>query len=294
MKKLITILTVTLMLALTFGTAAVWAEPSDGDGYEYNVTVYSGLQGTYKGKTKDSNDYALKELVTISLDDVVVTNDKYYARGFRVTGHDNDETTGVAQLTFNATTDVAYEVAYGIKGNLVAYTVNYQDESGKTLVASDTFYGMPGDKPVISYKYIEGYLPDVFSKAKTLSDDASENVFTFTYSKAANGENVVVNQGANGAAANGAAGQNGAVAIAPGTAGNPAGTNAGAAGNTTIADNDTPLAGPDQYQDLDAEGLGALLWVLIAIGVAALAIILLLIRWLLKKRRDEEAEAGAE
>ena len=173
MKKLITILTVMLMFALTFSAAAVWAEPTDDpandsaneDGYKYNVTVYSGLQGTYKGKTKDSNDYAYKELVTISLDDVVVTNKKYYARGFRTTGHDNDEAS--PQLTFNATTDVTYEVAYGIKGSLVAYTVNYQDESGGTLIASDTYYGMPGDKPVISYKYVEGYLPDAFNKDRS-------------------------------------------------------------------------------------------------------------------------------
>ena len=51
----------------------------------------------------------------------------------------------------------------------------------------------------------------------------------------------------------------------------------------------------DQYQDLDEAGLGALLWVLIAIGVAALAIILFLIRWLLKRRKEEEeADVGVE
>ena len=174
MKKLITILTVMLMFALTFSAAAVWAEPTDDpandsaneDGYKYNVTVYSGLQGTYKGKTKDSNDYAYKELVTISLDDVVVTNKKYYARGFRTTGHDNDETensddvTGFTRITFNSLDeDVSYEVAYGIRGNMVAYTINYVDEDGAELEESDTYYGMPGDKPVVSYKYIDGYLP---------------------------------------------------------------------------------------------------------------------------------------
>ena len=300
MKKLITILTVLLMFTWTLGTVTVWAAPSDEDGYDYNVTVYSGLQGTYKGKTKDSQNYEPGELVTISLDDVVVTNDKYYARGFRVTGHDNDETTGSAQLTFNASTDVSYEVAYGLKGDLVAYTVNYQDESGKTLSASNTFYGMVGDEPVISFKYIEGYLPDVYNKSKTLTENAADNVFTFTYSKNPNGENNEENEnGENGGqngngqngGNNGAAGRN-AGAIAPGTAGNPAGTNVAQGGNTTIGDNSVPLANPDQYEDLDEEGLGALLWVLIAIGAAALAIILLILRWLLKKRGDEEAEAG--
>ena len=74
-----------------------------------------------------------------------------------------------------------YVVAYGIKGDMVAYTVNYQDANGKTLADSQTFYGNAGDKPVVAYKYIENYIPQALALTKTLSDNESKNVFTFTY-----------------------------------------------------------------------------------------------------------------
>ena len=63
----------------------------------------------------------------------------------------------------------------------VAYTVNYQDANGKTLADSQTFYGNAGDKPVVAYKYIENYIPQALALTKTLSDNESKNVFTFTY-----------------------------------------------------------------------------------------------------------------
>ena len=81
--------------------------------------------------------------------------------------------------------DADYVVAYGIKGNMVAYTVNYQDASGKSLAESQTFYGNVGDKPVVAYRYVENYIPDALALTKTLSDNESENVFTFTYTPGA-------------------------------------------------------------------------------------------------------------
>ena len=63
---------------------------------------------------------------------------------------------------------------------MVAYTVNYQDASGKSLAESQTFYGNIGDKPVVAYRYIENYIPDALALTKTLSDNEVENVFTFT------------------------------------------------------------------------------------------------------------------
>ena len=59
--------------------------------------------------------------------------------------------------------------------------MNYQDANGKTLADSQTFYGNAGDKPVVAYKYIENYIPQALALTKTLSDNESENVFTFTY-----------------------------------------------------------------------------------------------------------------
>ena len=66
----------------------------------------------------------------------------------------------------------------------MAYTVNYEDEDGNTLAPSQTYYGNVGDKPVVAYLYIENYLPEALALTKTLSADASENVFTFVYQDA--------------------------------------------------------------------------------------------------------------
>ena len=50
---------------------------------------------------------------------------------------------------------------------MVAYTVNYQDASGKSLAKSQTFYGNVGDKPVVAYRYVENYIPDALALTKT-------------------------------------------------------------------------------------------------------------------------------
>lgn len=76
-------------------------------------------------------------------------------------------------------------VAYGIKGDMVAYTVNYEDEQGNKLAESQTFYGNVGDKPVVAYRYIENYVPQALALTKTLSDNEAENVFTFKYAPGA-------------------------------------------------------------------------------------------------------------
>lgn len=79
------------------------------------------------------------------------------------------------------TGDQEYVVAYGIKGDQVAYTINYQDANGNKLADSQTFYGNVGDKPVVAYTYIDGYTPEYRNLTKTLSANAAENVFTFNY-----------------------------------------------------------------------------------------------------------------
>ena len=87
--------------------------------------------------------------VTFNLKDVQVTDDKYYVKGIRLSGRDNEE--ALASPVFdNVTGDADYVVAYGIKKDMVAYTVNYQDASGKALVESQTFYGNVGDKPIVA------------------------------------------------------------------------------------------------------------------------------------------------
>lgn len=173
-KLLVSLLTVSMTIGAS--TMSVMA----ADGYTYKVTLSAGNKGTINGQAKEERDSLVAgSTVTFNLKDVQVTDDKYYVKGIRLSGRDNEE--ALATPTIEVDGDVDYVVAYGIKGDMVAYTVNYQDANGKTLADSQTFYGNAGDKPVVAYKYIENYIPQALALTKTLSDNESENVFTFTY-----------------------------------------------------------------------------------------------------------------
>ena len=173
-KLLVSLLTVSMTIGAS--TMSVMA----ADGYTYKVTLSAGNKGTINGQDKiEKADLFSGSIVTFNLNAVQVTDDKYYVKGIRLSGRDNDE--ALASPSFDVTGDADYVVAYGIKKDMVAYTVNYQDASGKALAESQTFYGNVGDKPIIAYQYIENYIPDALALTKTLSNNESENVFTFTY-----------------------------------------------------------------------------------------------------------------
>ena len=173
-KLLVSLLTVSMTIGAS--TMSVMA----ANGYTYKVTLSAGNKGTINGQAKVERDSVVAgSTVTFNLKDVQVTDDKYYIKGIRLSGRDNEE--ALASPVFNNVTgDADYVVAYGIKKDMIAYTVNYQDASGKALVESQTFYGNVGDKPIVAYQYIENYIPDALALTKTLSNNVSENVFTFT------------------------------------------------------------------------------------------------------------------
>lgn len=144
--------------------------------YTYQVTFYSGNQGTFNGSEGFSVDnhssgsqYAVEENgdeITVSglkQGDIVsfdvqagavqmADDSKYYLRGIRQSGRDNDT---VQTSAFRVDGDAEYVLAYGIRGNQTGYTVNYQDAQGNELAPSRTYYGNVGDKPVVAYLYIE-------------------------------------------------------------------------------------------------------------------------------------------
>ena len=178
MKKWKRLLVSLLTVSMTIGASTMSVMAADG--YTYKVTLSAGNKGTINGKAKMEQDSIAGSTVTFNLKDVQVTDDKYYVKGIRLSGRDNEETLASPVLD-NVTGDADYVVAYGIKKDMVAYTVNYQDASGKALAESQTFYGNVGDKPIVAYQYIENYIPDALALTKTLSNNVSENVFTFTY-----------------------------------------------------------------------------------------------------------------
>ena len=272
---------VTLQLA-----APVQAKSS----YKYEVTVYAGNQGAFADasavRVEDSGavitqngDKIVVSNITpgthISIDaaaqgKVSVTNEKYYVKGVRISGRDNSEYNNPG---FAVDSDVEYVVAYGIAGNLVSYTVRYEDESGKELAPEATYYGNVGDKPILAYTFVDGYEPQTYNLTKTLSENAAENVFTFVYrpvqteviidnsnnngnnnnnnnnannngSNANGGSNANNNANANGGNnANGANNANGTNTTTPGTNQTPGQNNAN--GNDATANNNANANGND-------------------------------------------------
>lgn len=173
-------------------SAAATANP-----YTYTVTLSVGRQGSYTGSgiQVEGSGYKIAATATgvtitgLNLGDRVAfdtgvaslgSDSKYYVKGVRLSGRDNNT---VSASSFAVTGDSDYVVAYGIKGDLTQYTVNYQDTNGAALAPSRTYYGNVGDQPVVAYLYVDGYQPQSYNLTKTLVSNSAENVFTFVYKK---------------------------------------------------------------------------------------------------------------
>jgi hypothetical protein len=243
-------------------------------GYTYTVTISSGNQGKFTNtgsvqvKKADGNaasvsienlgtklkitgleygdtfSFTAQSAVTLS------DNSKYYVKGIRLSGRDNNT---VANSAFKVVEDQDYVVAYGIPGDLTEYTVNYLDADGNKLADSQTYFGNVGDEPVIAYLYIEGYVPASYNVSKALSANAADNVFDFVYTQGGTinivnevGTAVTVNGGGAGTNGGAAAGENGEGAGAAAGAGAEAGAAEGAgagAGDEVILDENVPADG---------------------------------------------------
>ncbi len=275
-------------LAALVVITGVFSQTADAKAFSYTYTVSfsAGGQGSINGGVQVRKASGNEASVSVSAkgDKIIVTgleygdviscdaqgsvalneNSKYYVKGIRLSGRDNNT---VAQSAFLVSGDQDYVVAYGIPGELAEYTVNYVDTDGNKLAESRTYYGNVGDEPVIAYLYIDGYIPDSYNQTGKLSSNASENVFNFVYSRAAssmaaagNGANDNTaaggNQAAVGAANNGAAdGANAANTIVPDGQNDPQdGIQAPQAQpNTDIADEQVPQAANDNKHDIEDE-----------------------------------------
>lgn len=183
MKKLKMILTSLLTVCMLFGSSviSVFAEEEE---YTYTVTLYAGNQGTFPGGEDKVVITDLKNGDRVKLDVLIdtlnVADSKYYVKGIRQSGRDNNDV--VSNPDYRVLGDRDFVVAYGIKGDMVSYTVNYHDEEGNELLPSRMYYGNVGDKPVVAYQYVENYTPQVTAYTKTLVSNEAKNVFTFIYS----------------------------------------------------------------------------------------------------------------
>ncbi len=208
MKRSVRILTAFLAFCLAFclGAADCRAAQTDQEPYTYTLTLRMGKNGTIKSDAEAqirsmSGGGMGSAVVTVDQAGGVITvsglgygdrvvfqaqalaevpeNGKYYAKGVRQSGH--DDSSGIASC--EVTGDRDYVVAYGVRGDMVSYVVNYQDTEGNTLAESNTYYGNVGDRPVVAFRYIEGYEPQAYNLTKTLTENAADNVFTFVYKK---------------------------------------------------------------------------------------------------------------
>ena len=162
-------------LAALVVITGVFSQTADAKAFSYTYTVSfsAGGQGSINGGVQVRKASGNEASVSVSAkgDKIIVTgleygdviscdaqgnvalneNSKYYVKGIRLSGRDNNT---VAQSAFLVSGDQDYVVAYGIPGELAEYTVNYVDTDGNKLAESRTYYGNVGDEPVIAYLYI--------------------------------------------------------------------------------------------------------------------------------------------
>ena len=235
MKKWKRLLVSLLTVSMTLGASTMSVMADDTTPYTYKVTLSAGNKGTINGQNKiEKSDIAYGSDFSFdnaALYNIQVTDDRYYVKGIRLSGRDNASSKRLDAPAFIVTGDADYVVAYGIKGNMVAYTVNYQDASGNV-----------GDKPVVAYRYVENYIPDALALTKTLSNNVSENVFTFTYKPGATDRVVtttttitttVPGTATPGTGTGNAGTAGGTTGTTGGTAGTTGGTTTGTTGGTT-------------------------------------------------------------
>lgn len=348
-------------MAVCMLTAFTGSEASAADPYTYTVTIYAGN----RGKMVSADDLVVKggsgnHSVSVTEDKIVVSGLTYGARvnfdaqagqsvklldaagntvsgsdpaggtymikGIRESGRDNK---GAGLASFEVTEDRDYVVAYGMRGNMVAYTVRYTDAQGREFegIGPRTYYGNIGDAPIVGYIYIDGYKPQAYNLTKVLTANEADNVFTFVYTPMETGggggggggnETVtVVVPGQN------AGGQTGAETVVQGGAGGAAGAGAGGAaadggaggGETEEApapeepqelinldDEDVPLANvPGEDEDVPLAGRDAsrgtfpiIAGVLIAVLAAVLIVIAVILAKKRKEKENEEKKDSAE
>lgn len=309
---------------LMLGMVSTGVSAAQAGSYTYTITLSAGNMGTISGQEKTVYTGAVygESWASFDLSQVQVTDERYYVKGIRLSGRDNAD--ALAAPAFRVTGDADYVVAYGVRGDQVAYTVQYQDEDGETLAASQTFYGNVGDKPVVAYRYVDGYIPQSLALTKTLSANEAENIFTFVYTQGdpdtivrtetettvVTGEPSVITVVAGAPAAAGTA-AGGTAAGGTGTggaadAGDGAAAGEVADGGTETVEEEPVPEGTQDIVDLDeeetplgdleiedntganAEGLSMVGSV--AVAAAAGVILICLIVYLMKKRRSGSDE----
>ena len=291
-----------LLLALCVtGSIDLTARAASSDEKEtYTVRLFSGAHSTLiNGSEMMSYEVAYDSPLPFSTRDVVQlgAESKYYVKDIRESGKDNAET---LEEGYRVREDRDYVVTYGVLGNSVSYTVQFQTEDGTDLAPPETYYGNIGDRPVVAFLYIDGYLPQAYNLTGTLQSDPAANVFTFVYTPVS--EEAAAAGAEAGAAAGGTTTTPGAGTAAAGAGGaGAAGAGDAAAAEAAadvegvepedlveIGDEETPLANPegdegdnlrsleDERTPLSSGDFATVLWNLPAAGKVGILSLLIL------------------
>ena len=280
-KALVSLLTGCLVCGMMPVNADA-AQTQPAEGYGYTITLSAGNKGEFKdgsekfiltGLQYDSTETTIIFSTNQLNEKITVPDERYYIKGVRLSGRDND--TAVLDATTSSpivrvTGDADYVVAYGVKGEQVKYIVQYQDANGNTLAPSQEFYGNIGDKPIVAYQYIDGYIPQALALTKTLSANEAENIFTFVYTPGDPGE--IVNTVTDTTTVTGDPTIVTVVVPGAGTAGGGAG---GGAGDLDLE---------EQEEEETAKGLP--LAFSVGIGAVAAVALICLVVWLMKGRKS--------
>ena len=227
-------------------------------GYDYTVKFFCGAQGTFSNAGVSVYDATASNAgvnVSLSSDGTVITvsgvpfgsrvvfnlgsvavfdGSKYYVKGIRESGMDNNT---ISSTSFPVTCDMDYVVGYGLLADSVAYTIEYVDNRGNTLAPTETHYGNVGDRPVIAFLHMDGYVPQAYNLTGTLLADPKDNVFRFVYTPLDELPEIYRGYTYNGYIDNGTTGEGGIIVI-PGDGGGAGGAGAGGAGAPNGADGD--------------------------------------------------------
>ena len=248
MKQRKTLLLVLLAVIFVIGIFPVSAQ---AEKRQYVVRVSAGNKGTFPGNEMYTVTLPYDSYLTVP---EAIADEGYYVKGIKESGKDSFMT------GYYITQDQDFIVVYGVKGREVRYVIRYLEYGTNTVLAEEqTFYADPGDKPVSSYIYIEGYQP-YLRTTKTLVEDESQNVLFAYYTAipapaaAAAGGGGGGGGAAAGGNANAGANANANADNANANTDNNANTAAGTDNNTAAAQPTTPpqaYAQLEDIQDLD-------------------------------------------
>ena len=193
MKKMknTVLLILVISILMTVLCAVAFAEGEDPNlgvpsEKEYQIKLYSGLRGTFKGAYGSGDVYTVPvtngKMVSFAdfEKNINITDDRYYAKGIRLSGYDANDS--VDYPNFSVTEDAEYSVIYAVKGDMVKYTVRYVTADTKTELATETVGYANKGFVVVGSKNIDGYLPQAYNLGLTIGDDESKNILTFEYS----------------------------------------------------------------------------------------------------------------